>query len=331
MKRVFSAALLVLGWGVAQAAEEVKDIPLDKCNAMEALMTINIAALHREVEESKISGVWWHKQVALVDKHPEAKPGRPVSEVLSKEEATEFNRLSSQILVSNYYLLAESRLQRDTTVMMDMLDAAVALRDKHTEPQKGTPEYKYYTYIASLMEVFRALEHPDVKNTAECSLDLALQRDGAAAMKAMGVTIMKDPKFRELLNLRTKYGLPEGAEFDKTKMLKADANRLPALQKYVGELLSDIQLYEKNISNMRYFAETVQFEFEAQKSDILFLGPSRDNSEFNKRQAERYSKLSKPMQLSLNLWFYIDTEIPSQRTKGSQLIVDEMKKYPVKP
>lgn len=305
-------------------AEEVRDIPLEKCSASQVLMAIDFASLARYTKAREATVGMWHKLTALSEKHPNAPPDRPVGDSLTRTEADNFTNVSSQIAVSNMYSLAESRLQRDTNVLQKMLEASANLLYEDKLPDEKSSDFKYYRYLGALREAYVGLTHPDAKNTAECSLDLAFQRDLNDRFKQAASKLEDSRQYLELLGLRTKYGLADGIAFDPDKLSKSDAARLPELQRYVQSSVSRMQYYSTDISDLRYFAEMVQLQFDEQKAEILQLGPSRDRADFTQLRAAKFNTLSKPMQMVWNLWDHIDGETPSQAVKDFKMIAETL-------
>ena len=305
---------------VTAQADEVKDIRLDKCNAPTVLMTLHYGAVQRAAKAAEPATRMLNEIRALTAKHKDARPDRPISEALTKEESAQFATLSGQLAVSGYYELAESRLERDMSLMDTLLETAGKLRDNKPLPSESAPEAQYYGYLGAMREVFKDLYHPEPRNKAECSLDMALEREAGAAVAA----ITDSTEYLELLGLRSKYGIPNGAQFDISKLSASDAARLPRLQESVGARASRAKVYDQDISNLRYFAEIIALEFEGQKSDILQLGAS-PATEYNKLQKARYAGLSPVFQKGLNLWFYIDNALPSDASKAAAARVQMMK------
>ncbi len=312
------AAMAICG---AASADAVSDIPLEKCTPGQVLMTIHYSATKRElpVDESNLDR--WHRLQELTNKHPKAGT-RPIAEILNKSELEVFNRISDQIAVANYYLLAESRLKRDALVLMDMVDAATNLRDGKALPDAKAPQSRPYNYLAVLRELLKEQKFPEVKIKEECSFNLALERESDRTRAAARSSLDNSPELKELLALREKYHLSDGANFAATKLSQADATRLNDVQPKVARYITSNIEYIKTLDNLKYLGDVVRMQYEAQKSDALQVGPTKDMSEFDKLQKARFQSLAPHIQKIVNFWYYIDAEIPSEQTKTAMSIVE---------
>jgi hypothetical protein len=315
MRRRAIVVYVVLLCGSVAHADGIQDIPLAKCSGPQVMMATDMAALDRDVKARKSSLAFWGKLQAISSKHPEASPDRPLENFLTKEESTAFAQASAQIAVSNYYLLAETRLRRDMRVMDEMWVAAANLRDGGTLPDENSPEFRPYKYLGVMRQLFKGPEHSATRNTAECSIDLALQFDTKKGSESLATSINEAPQYLQILGLRAKYRVPEGAQLDASKLSLADAQTLIGLQKWVGEAVGRGQWFVTDMSNLRYYADMVQLQFEELKAEVLQLGPSSDMAEFDKLRTARFDTLNPTMQAAWKLWEYIDNEIPSEQAK----------------
>lgn len=318
-----ACALLLMLACVTVRADEVKDIPPDKCDAQTVLNTLQSGAVQRTAKASESTMRMLAQMQEIVAKHKDAPPDRPMLDSLTNDEAAQFESLSGQLLVSGYYQLAESRLERDMGLMTNLLETAGKLNAGAPLPSETSPEAQFYGYLGALREVFKGQNHPEPKSKDACSLDLALERAASAAVAA----IAESTEYLELLGLQAKYGIPNGAQFDVSKLSAADMARLQGLRESLGGRASRVKLYDQDISNLRYFAEVIALEFEGQKSDILQLGAS-PTAEYDKLQKARYASLRPPMQKGLNVWFFIDNAMPSEASKAAEDRIKMMKQSP---
>jgi len=309
-------------------ADEVADIPLAKCNSQQVAMTIHFAALRREAKPSDtvIQNAQWMGNLAK-KYHGIAKPNHPLSEYMTVGESAEFAQRRAQNVTISYSQLAESRLQRDMTQLSKMQELAeLGWTKGKSLTSESDPDLRQYVYMYGVQKLFPDTEHPAPKNTQECSLDLAFERDAAAAFEQFKVKFQSSPEVSELLAMRKKYSVPDGADFNPDAMTPQDKARAPALKAAFGKIMGAQQEYQANINALRYFADVMLMKYQWQREEILELGAAAGTAVYDKADAERYAKLSPQMQQVVNFWQNLDNEFPSQATKNAQYIVDEIKK-----
>lgn len=309
-------------------ADDGKDISLSNCTSQQVIMTIDFAALTRETKPSGtvIQNVEWMKKLAQ-KYHGIAKPNHPLSEYMTVSEAAEFAQRSAQNLTISYSQLAESRLQRDMTQLAKMQKLAeLGLTKGKAVTSEKDPNFRQYVFMYGVQEIFPQTEHPASKNTLECSLDLAFEREAAAAFEQFTSKLQSSPEVSELFALRKKYNVQDGADFNLAVMTPQDNVRAPVLKAISIRLLRAQQEYQARITTLRYFADVMLMQYEWQREEILELGAAADTVMYDKADAERYGKLSPQVQKLVNLWQNLDREFPSRATKNAQSIVNAIKK-----
>lgn len=309
------------------AADEVKDIPLAKCTSLRVIMQIDYSALQRENKPSStvIQNAEWMGNLAK-KYHGIAKPNHPMSEYVTVEESAEFAQRSAQSLTISYSQLAESRLQRDMAQLSKMQELAeLGLTKGKTVTSESDPDFRQYVYMYGVQQIFVDAEHPPVKNTQECSLDLAFQNESEAAYEQFK-TKMQAPDITELFALRQKYQVPDGSDFNLAVMTPQERARAPLIKAALLKLVNAQKKYQQNTTVLRYFADVMLMKYEWQRESILELGAAAGTAVYDKADAERYAKLNPQLQKVVNLWAQLDTEFPSRASKNAQYIVDHIKK-----
>jgi len=308
-------------------ADEVNDIPLAKCTSQQVVMTIHFAALKRETKPSDIviQNAQWMGNVAK-KYHGIAKPSHPLSEYMTVDESAEFAQRRAQNLTISYSQLAESRLQRDMTQLSKMQELAeLGWTKGKSLTSESDPDLRQYVYMYGVQKLFPDTEHPTSKNTQECSLDLAFERDAAAAFEQFKAKIQSSPEVSELFALRKKYDIPDGADFNPEAMTPQDRVRAPVLKAAFVKVLGAQQEYQANINALRYFADVMLMKYQWQREEILELGAAAGTAVYDKADAERYTRLSPQMQKVVNFWQNLDNEFPAQATKNALSIIDKIK------
>lgn len=306
-------------------AENIADVPLEKCSPGQVLMKMNFNAMGQYQSAFKTNNARWHQLQALSELHPGSE-NKSMDQLLTKDELADFSKNSDQIAVTNYYLLAESRVVRDTLMMMNVLEANEVVRDGKPIPDAASPDAKRYMYLARMLFALKEDEHPPVKNTAECSLNLALQLE--ADKEANRVANSKE--YRELITIRTKYRMPDGASFDTVKLSPADSKRVEVLGPRIAKLVSNAKGYMSVLNALMYYGDAMIVEYEGQKSDTLNQGAAKDMKGYDALQKARYQSLSPVMQRFMDFWFFIDNDTPSDAVKYFQSVKEIKDQFSIK-
>ncbi|WP_412548880.1 hypothetical protein Q2T91_20345 [Ralstonia pseudosolanacearum] len=325
MKRTIAFLAGVLTFGAAMSAEQLSEIPIQDCNPPNVLMRVGMGALDRWVPALKKNTELWHQLKALTDKQPDSQ-GKPVDKILTHDDVEQFEQITNQIAVSNYYLLAESRLERDANVLADMYVASQNIRDGKPLPKNDSPEIKPYVYLVKLMASLKGMDHPSVKNAAVCSVNLAFQLEGQRATKALQDQLAASQDFATVMALRQKYRIPEGSSAEGVQMSPPDTATFKDAGGKLSKLVNNHEGYLHSLSDLMFLAEIVDYQYEAQKSDVLQLGPVRDVAEFDRLDRERNQSLSSELRKTLEIWHYIDRNTPSQQMKNFQAMKEIAKK-----
>jgi hypothetical protein len=310
VSRLLVGLLLSVAATLPLHAEEISDIPADKCTAATVVMAQHMAALNRTIVAGHAAVQLWGKIQALAEKHPEA-GSRPIGAVLSKAEAEEFSRTSERIASSNVYRLAESRVERDSSVMLEMLDAARKLKEGAPVPQQSAPEWKYYAFLAALRDTFNGEEMKAPADRARCSLALAFYTDTANA----ATSLTSSPQVREFGALTTRYGITKSTPADERKMTAADAVRFQELRSWLAEVIPRNENYLTDLYAIWQFSQMANLQYEMQKAELLTYGGAAGQGQIEKSRTTRYNTLTKQMQTTWNIWRYVDKEVPAQFVK----------------
>jgi hypothetical protein len=303
----FTALLVAMTGAGPLHAEEIGEIPRDKCTPPKVVMAQDMAALDRTIAAGKASVQLWNKIEALVQKHPEA-ANRPIGAVLTAQESEEFNRTSERIASNNLYRLAESRLERDSTVMLGMLDAARKMKDGARVPPQTAPEWKYYAYLAALRDTFQGEEMKPPGDRSRCSFALAFFTDSDDA----AATLTSSREVRDFEALRVKYGISDSAPADVGRMSAADATRWKELRTFFAEAVPRNANYLTDLYGIWQFSQMASLQYEMQKAEILTYGGAADPAQIEQNRTGRYNALSKQMQTTWNIWRYVDNQVPAQ-------------------
>jgi hypothetical protein len=318
-KWFLSGAIVVLG-GAAQG-QEVSDVSLAQCETGRVLVKLSLDSLKRANDTGGRIAANWQQLGAISARHPEAPPDQPIQRALTKDEVAEFERVSGQIAVENLYALAESRRERDANVMMDMLTAAGAIRDGAAVPPAGSAAAEPYVYLLRLANALtNGPAHPDNRAPQVCSLDLALQLESGRSLVRDGEKLTSTPEYLELLGLRAKYGIPEGASIDVSKLSATDAERKPKLEAAIRGGVERLRFYDGAIGSVRFFADMSAIQYDELKSEALELGGSNNIAEFNALRGARRARLPNYMQAVWDAWDSIDAQAPSAKAKESAMV-----------
>lgn len=336
MKSLLTWLILATAAACALAADERQS----QCTADNALMQANLDALKRQTSTSPAMKKALARFKALADKYS-SQASRPMSELMSKEDSVEFERLSGQTLTMRFYELAESRLQRDTMLLMDMhamalkerdegLDLAhmnQLVRDGHLEAgtHRGmNHELLVYTYLNTLKEGFKNDEVPAVPATGECSVAQALESESRVTYELWQRQLASSSSVKEWAALGDKYHVSQGANFESEKLTAEDSQRVAFLQPQVVALFRPLS-YFSEMNGLRFYAAAAYLEYEWQKDDILQLGGSSDAAAYRKLDEARYAKLTPAMQRAINVWNHLDADLPSQSTLDAETIAAQAK------
>jgi len=326
MLRLAGLLATVLLLGVANA-EGAKDIPLKDCTSARVLVALDYGEHMRETSSSPALLENLGKVKALVARYSgKGKPGQPMIEYLSAEDAGEFATLSAQSLTIRFNQLAESRLQRDAQMLMRMKD--LAERDRTTGVSitlESDPDLKPYSYLAAMRAAVSGHERSTPPNKLECSLDLALDNDAGSAIRELSDKLQTSPEVAELLSLRAKYQVPDGADFKPGALTRTEVARLPVLKAAVGAMMRGQDTYLGDISALRYFSEAGLLQYDWLRANILQFGATTDVGRYDKADAARYDALSPHLQKIVNIWRHMDADYPSKGTKDAQMVVDSLK------
>jgi hypothetical protein len=264
---------------------------------------------------------------ALATKYQnKGRQGQAIGELFTPEDAGTFAALTSQGKTVRYYQLAESRLQRDSQMLLRMKKLAETDHSVGLNMSKETdPEFKPYLYMYSMRTVLKDVKPPPKPSEFVCSFDLAMDRDAGAAVAEMSERMKRSKEVVELLTLRSKYQVPDGAEMDSNRLTTAERTRLPALLKATGAILRGQSEYQENILGLRFFADVSQLMYEWQTEDILKLGAAGDLAEYDQADAARYAKLSPTLQQGVNVWHRMDKDFPSLVTKTDKQMNESKK------
>lgn len=306
----------------------LSDIPLDKCTVDNLFIEIDKRALDREVRIGNTALPLYKETKELLEKYQGN--DKPIKDILPPDELKRFKEISAETLTSNLKRLAESRVQRDVELTYQLMKLAEQWRDHTVDPKtlasikkaikngSAAPDdedAKKLAYLSLINVLVKDDPLPDPKIRNACNLDLALFNAGEVSSNKFSQQIAKVPQYGDLMKLRTKYKLSNGAYFDGVKLTKAETSRFQSDMNILQPLVDRLNRYVSDVEGIRRLMQISELKYQWNMESIEETGGIANVDSMNKFDRARYNELRKAMQSTLDIWYTIDKEMPSTANK----------------
>ncbi len=305
------AVLLALVATAATGQANVASLSMEQCTvpAVHGLLNYDALANLARISEQQLKVI---DQMQTLNDKAKATPGRPLSESLTKEDASKWGQLQQQASAGLLMSLMESRRQRD----LDLLLKQVKLADDEyrwgTTPQEGSPDFLAYAFLLT----FRLVWAPKKIAPAEgppCSMGAALSKLQAEPQAKMDRYLPQVEKaLAWVRKTNAKYKL---AKLDESKYTPAER---ATLQKYRVDALNPATsalAFVRDLENLRVLAKAADIIYEGDRSDAAVAVGDADFIGTTVRRRIQAGELGDKMQQAIGYWRKVNDQMPARISK----------------
>ena len=288
----------------------VSDIPLAKCSPNQSLNANYLRSVERQANSSReILRVLGELQ-KLANSLPHVNV--PVSKLMNSTQSAQFAKLSVALRIGNLNQLAESRVQRDDTAMIDAVSALEIMRTGGTELKT---KYDPSAEGAGLLGLMRKVLAGDSKDSLPnpnpniCSIDLALFKEEQQSMRRIA-NYLRFPEMRMWLDLRQKYKI--AGVLDPQKLPSPDKEKAIWLQKAIGLPAEREVIAARDWEGLRWYLKASNLAYQSLRNDII-NGAGSKNYNYDTTINGVYASADPTTKESIFAWRVIEKNVPNEQ------------------
>jgi len=244
-----------------------------KCDFEEQILKIINESNQKMLKLGEQQLLGLDKMRKFLDKLPNKSNNRPIIELMSKEDVSEFQAVRGHQVILMVNSLLESKRIRD----MRFLRQLVILAEKDVKwpeiPNKTDPNYTPYLLLNIARETLSAIE-VDVRKISSCDIEASLElliQEVNNRLKMMDMTPIQELESLTKKLLK-KYRM---TQLDQSRMSDKDQETVATAWRNVAPIMQQTNL-ATDYAIIKTLAKTSQLIYEHDKDDLLIYGTEKD-------------------------------------------------------